>query len=691
MPEMTDGGDDKTARGDAPTVFVSYASQDAAVANAIVAALEHSGLKCWIAPRDVVPGEFYADAIVRAIDAAKAIVLTLSQNACASPHILREVERASSKGRPVVSFRIDLSPMPSALEYFLNSSHWLDATAAGVDRALPTLVDAVHRAVSPGSAMQLRVPDAAAATARKSASSHGAAGTGRPRLTRALGVIATVTALGLALFAADGFWLDRHVADSKADSAARSAETSSVPAAPVIVDRSVAVLPFVDMSEKKDQEYFADGLAEELLDMLSRVPELRVAARTSAFSFKGKSDDIPTIARKLLVANVLEGSVRKAGRHLRVTAQLVRADNGYHVWSETYDRELNDVFKIQDEIASAVVKSLKISLLTGGAPTGSGTLNVEANDLFLQASYLFSQLSASGTTQAVDLLRRALAVDPRFARAWAELSRSRHFQVGNHLIPEAETDAALAEARSAAQKAVDLDGALPEAHVALGRIYEFDDKDNAKATAEFRRALELNPRSSDALLQLGNAAADAGRLDEGNRLREQALAMDPLNVNILQVLGQVYYEAGQAAKAEPLFRKELDLSPDSMFAADGLGLSLVALGRPAEALGYLERSARDNHAKQQVHAALYPALGRQAEAAESLAAFERDPTTEPADVAWIFALRGDMDRTVDWLERQEQANPKSFSEVVRGFIYAAPQLKDNPRYKALLRRVKSAK
>src|SRR2546423_1789442 len=190
------------------------------------------------------------------------------------------------------------------------------------------------------------------------------------RLYRA---ILAVMAVALMYFVVDKFWLSHRVIIQQPAASVASVAHVTAPAAPAISDKSVAVLPFLDMSEKKDQEYFSDGLSEELIDMLTKIPDLRVPARTSSFYFKGKSEDIPNIARRLMVAHVLEGSVRKSGNYLRVTAQLVRADNGYHLWSETYDRQLSDVFKVQDDIAAAVVKALKASLLEGASPRTAPT------------------------------------------------------------------------------------------------------------------------------------------------------------------------------------------------------------------------------------------------------------------------------------------------------------------------------
>ncbi|MHB8476761.1 MAG: TIR domain-containing protein [Steroidobacteraceae bacterium] len=266
-------------------VFVSYASQDAAVANSVVEALERQGIRCWIAPRDVTPGEFYADAIVRAIDAARALVLVLSQHAAVSHHILREIERASSKRHPVISLRIDHAALPVGLEYFLNTSQWLDATEGDVNRAFPRLVEAARKVLAGGSSAQ--------ATPAPSRSSHISAPSPiRQSWSRPVAAVLCLVAVAILGIAIDKRWFSRHIVEEKPVAAAAAAPVT----APTVPEKSVAVLPFVDMSEKKDQEYFSDGLSEELIDMLTKVPDLRVPARTSSFYFKGKQTKISDIA-----------------------------------------------------------------------------------------------------------------------------------------------------------------------------------------------------------------------------------------------------------------------------------------------------------------------------------------------------------------------------------------------------------
>jgi TolB-like protein/Flp pilus assembly protein TadD len=656
-------------------VFLSHASQDSAIALSVCEALERAGMTCWIAPRDVTPGAFYADEIVHAIDTARAIVLILSENAAASPHVLREVERAVSKRHPVISLRIDQAPLPVGLEYFLNTSHWLDASKCEIASVIQKLVAAVRRAIeTPTITVVSATETVAARTPYPSRAGH--------TVRRVAIVAGCLMAVAIAGFAAFSSWEATHRAT------VATAVPATVSAQSPIPEKSVAVLPFVDMSEKKDQEYFSDGLSEELIDMLTKVPDLRVPARTSSFYFKGKQATIGDIAKALGVAYVLEGSVRKSGKTMRITAQLIKTDAGFHVWSETYDRPLDDVFKLQDEIAEAVVSALKMSLIPRAAVASNNARNIEANDLYLQALFLTNhQLTAETSKRSVELLSRALVLDPGFALAWAELSRMKGFLAGQGLLPPGELETARKEARGAAEKAVALDPLLPEAHNALG-VVDLREDEITKATSEFRRALELNPRSSDAILQLGSIAGEEGRLDEQVRLKEQALAIDPLNINILDRLGFAYLAVGKPAAAETIFRRQLELSPQNMFAKTNLGVALALQGKPAEALDFLERGANDDSERRWARALLYPALGRRTEADALLVSLERDPgSAQPFDIAEVYAYHNDKDRAFDWLERQYRVDPK----YLRGEIHSEPllaNLRGDPRFKALLRKLK---
>jgi TolB-like protein len=427
--EVAQGSGNDQSTGDAPRappalpgyadgadVFISYATADKGAADAVCAALEGGGVTCWMAPRNVTPGVFYADAIVQAINSARILIVVLSANSADSQHVLREVERASAKRRPLVALRLDTTPLPTALEYFLSASHWLDASGTTIERALPSLLEAVQRLLG------LQQKPAVNAGLREDAtlraiSSVAASSASMPMQRRTwLQIAAALVVVALVALVAGKLWPWKQVATERVIAVAAPA---TVPTAPTISEKSIAVLPFADMSEKKDQEYFADGLSEELIDMLTKIPELRVPARTSSFYFKTRPSTLPEIAKALSVAHVLEGSVRKAGNHLRITAELVRVNSGYHLWSETYDRQLDDIFKVQDEIATAVVAALKVHLLPTQPVTDSHrTANADAyNQYLLGRNFYLNRPTRDGPHLAADAYRKAIELDPGYALA----------------------------------------------------------------------------------------------------------------------------------------------------------------------------------------------------------------------------------------------------------------------------------
>jgi len=492
-----------------PHVFISYASQDAAVAERLCATLEPAGLPCWIAPRDVEAGALYADAIVRAINEAKAVVLVLSASAIGSDHVAREVERAASKHKPIIAYRIDGAALNPGLEYFLSNSQWIDVPAIGMPAALVKLAQAVRR----GSGQTMAAIHVAAAKPLERTR-------GRAKLIVGAAVVISV---GVAVALGVHFWSNSHKAAQPAATVA-------------ITDKSIAVLPFVDMSEKHDQEYFSDGLSEELIDMLTKVPELRVPARTSSFYFKGKQATIADIAKALAVAHVLEGSVRKSGNTLRVTAQLIRVDNGYHVWSETYDRKLEDIFKVQDEIASAVVTALKVHLLPRQNAAGQEELrtqNLEAYNLYLQGRQSYNQGDTAGYRRAVTAFQGATALDSRYAAAYADLALAQFWLTDDSTSGDLPADiAGFDNALAAAEKAVALAPGLAAGYAARGFLRSATRFDFAGAQADLDKAVALSPGDANILHRSAILLAVLGKLPLAIAREQQALALDPLSAEI---------------------------------------------------------------------------------------------------------------------------------------------------------------
>jgi len=287
------------------------------------------------------------------------------------------------------------------------------------------------------------------------------------------------------------------------------------PKSAAISEDSIAVLPFVDMSQAKDQGYFSDGISEELLNLLAKIPQLKVAARTSSFSFKGKGVEIPEIARQLHVANVLEGSVRRSGDRVRITAQLIRAAEGYHLWSETYDRKMDDIFKIQDEIAGEVVKELKLKLLAAAPKVR--TTDPQAYALYLQAVELGRQFNAEAFTKSDALYRQVLEIDPSYAPAWHGLAGNFINKANTGVLSSRE---GYARAREAAEKALEIDPDYAPAHTDLGWIAMYSDNDPAAAARHYQRALALDSTDVRVLGDVATFLESLGRLQEALALEE---------------------------------------------------------------------------------------------------------------------------------------------------------------------------
>jgi TolB-like protein/Tfp pilus assembly protein PilF len=680
--EVSESGGDQTPT-DPPAalhVFISYASQDVGIANAIVETLERHGVSCWIAPRDVKAGALYADAIVRAISGAQALVLVLSQNSVASSHVGKEIERASSKRRPIIALRIDEAPLSPALEYFLGESQWVDARAGGIDAALAKLIAAIRDPPRNALAINPRVISGMSTVKAPAAT---------PRLRRnrlVLPAVCAAVVVALAWLLADKLGISKHVSHEKHAVAASPIASAGVPALSAISEKSIAVLPFVNMSEDKNNEYFSDGLSEELIDMLTKVPDLRVPARTSSFYFKGKQATVADIARALSVSHVLEGSVRKSGKTIRITAQLIRVDNGYHLWSETYDRQLDDVFKIQDEIAGAVVKALKVSLLESATPRTTPTTNTEAYTLYLQAQSIHNHaLQLADAQRAVDYLQRALKLDPKFARAWATLAIYRvadweFFTSGNYQDVGSE-------ARYAAEQALKLDPKLSDAHVALSVVYSLEWNWKA-AGGEIHQALALDPGNADAFGVATVVALTQGHFDEGLQLAEKAVLLDPLsasNYGGFAGLSAAHLASGRLAEAEAAYRQALDLSPTASQLHFLLGWALLAGHEPAAALAEMEKETDERYRDVGLALAL-DALGRTTEADRSLAVAKAQYAgVVEYPIAVVYANRNDLDSAFAWVDRA--------FEVHDGWVYWVPfdpllkNLREDARYKALLRKM----
>ncbi len=351
---------------------------------------------------------------------------------------------------------------------------------------------------------------------------------------------------------------------------------------------SIAVLPFVDMSPQKDQEYFCDGIAEELINVLTNIQELRVVARTSAFSFKGKDLDVREIGKKLNVETVLEGSVRKAANRLRITAQLVNVADGYHLWSEKYDRELEDIFAIQDEISLAIVEELKIKLLGDEkkALVKRHTDNLEAYNLFLKGRYYFNKQNPGGFEKAIQYFEQAIEKDPNHAVAFAGLADAYWW---GSFFGDLRPRQTYPKAREAAKKAIEIDDTLGEAHASLASIHTFYDWDWEAAEREFKRALELAPGSSYTRVYYSLYLNLKRRHDEAVAQAKKAQELDPLSSFSNTHLGHRLWQARRYDEAIEEFEKWLVIEPNDGFAHLHLGVLYQEKGMIEEAIAEIEK------------------------------------------------------------------------------------------------------
>ena len=417
-------------------------------------------------------------------------------------------------------------------------------------------------------------------------------------------------------------------------------QKAAQPATVAIADKSIAVLPFADMSEKKDQEYFADGMAEEIIDLLVKIPGLKVISRTSSFQFKGKTEDLRSIGTQLGVAYVLQGSVRKSGDHLRVTAQLIDAQDGTHLWAQTYDRQLADVLKMQDEIAIALVQALQLEVEANIVfrPT---LRNTEAYTLYLQGLHASSRFDQEGMEQAVSDFERVIELDPSFAPAHLMLGNA-YFLLGAYgFMPPA---VAFERDRLANERALKLDPNLAIAHAQLGDIHRAYDWDWAAADQELKQALALAPADGDILFYAAVQSLGMGRWDDALKQVNAALAQDPLNPSRYQVLTLIQSSRGRLEEAEAAARRALELIPMGPFGHSFLGNVLLLRGHPDAALTEFSKEAVEA-ARLGGIAMAHFAQGRKADSDAALAQMTKHPTDHPFFIAQSLCTSGRSKRS----------------------------------------------
>jgi serine/threonine protein kinase/tetratricopeptide (TPR) repeat protein len=459
---------------------------------------------------------------------------------------------------------------------------------------------------------------------------------------------------------------------------------------------SIAVLPFVNRSADADDEYFSDGLADELLNVLAKIRGLRVAARTSSFQFRATKDDLATIGRKLNVATLLEGSVRKAGNRVRISVQLVKVSDGFHLWSETYDRTLEDIFAVQDDITQSVVRELRTALLGEEAdPNARGqvhaevaraakgrTTDPEAHRLFLLARHLIDQYTREETAKAIVYLKEALDRDSRFALAWSELSRGYAREAGRGWARAAE---GYERARGAANRSLALEPDLAEGHAGLGYIRISHDWDWRGGEASYARALELAPGNPQVLRGVGGLMLYLGRLDEAIGLYRRALEQDPLSPAAYNNLAVALHALGRFGDAEEARRKALEFAPLSGALRATLSETLLAQGRSEEALSEAMREP-DEIMRLWAVSIAHHAAGHVVESDAALRDLIGKHANECAyQVAEIHGARGEKDAAFQWLERAYTQRDSGLVSMKTSSYFGS--LRDDPRWPTFLKKM----
>jgi adenylate cyclase len=453
---------------------------------------------------------------------------------------------------------------------------------------------------------------------------------------------------------------------------------------------SIAVLPFVDMSPAGDQEYFSDGVTEELLNALTHVPGLRVPARTSSFAFKRQNVDIREIGAKLDVETVLEGSVRMWEGELAITAQLIEVETGYHLWSETYDRRLTEVFRVQREISRTIVETLRGRLAGGETAalppvSAAETTDPELYQTYLRARYFWNQRKPETLFKARDLFEAAIERSPDYALAHAGLADTLYVLVHYRMVPARD---AVERVRTAAERAVVLADEMEETHVSLAAARQLEWR-WAEADREFQRALELNPRSSRALHWYGVLLAYLGRGGEAIVFLRRALDLDPLSFAIRSGIAANLMWLGRAEESQRESEAMLDLAPDHPVALGNLSLAFTIAGRHAEAIATAERLGRGDTTHLGRIGFAYAAGGRREEALLALEELQERAEHEHValmNIGKIHLGLGDHARALDLLERalMEERDPEVAQVSISPFW--AP-LRGDPRFRSIIERM----
>jgi serine/threonine protein kinase/tetratricopeptide (TPR) repeat protein len=452
--------------------------------------------------------------------------------------------------------------------------------------------------------------------------------------------------------------------------------------------KSIAVLPLANRSADPENEYFSDGMTEEIINVLAKVPGMQVASRTSCFAFKGKDIDVRAVGEKLGVGSVLEGSVRKVGNRIRISAELIDVATGYHLWSETYDRQLEDVFAVQDEISRAIVDALKVRL---GSDTGKlvvpATENLEAYTLYLKGRYFVNHISEAEVRRGLDFFQQALDIDPHYAQAHAGIADC-WCNIADNWVEPSE---AYPRAKAAAEQALALDPSLAEALTSIGKVRGWYEWDFTGAEEVLRRAVQINPNYAEAHFVFGSALPSVGKLSEAIGEMRQALVVDPLSAHFSRWLGRFHLYAREYDSAIAQSRKTMEMAPEYSLTCIDMGTAYLAKGDPEQSLKWFQHGQSLKSSIRSYDALIVRALAAMGQREEADAIMQRlegeakHQYVRQEVMAMGYAALGDLERAFGCLDR-------ALAERSAGLVYlhidpGFDPLRSDPRYAALVERV----
>jgi TolB-like protein/Tfp pilus assembly protein PilF len=674
-------------------VFLSYASQDAQAAQRICEALRAAGIEVWFDQSELRGGDAWDHSIRRQIKSCALFIAIVSKNTRARDegYFRLEWKLAIDRCHLMAAERLFLLPVvidetrdgDTGVPERFREVQWThlpggETPPAFVERIRGLLVPAYPHATAP------RPEGTRPLTAATQPSTVMASGAWS---NRGLLLMAAVVLLAVLYLGLDKPWVSRTWV-SPSTVAVHAPAPSSASAAFTPPPHSIAVLPFMNLSGDKDQQYFSEGLTEEILNSLTDIEGLQVSGRTSAFSFQGKDTDLATIARKLNVGAILQGSVRRSGHTVRITAQLINTVTGFDVWSKSYDRNLGDVLKLQTDIATAVANALKVELLgdISARIELGGTHNPAALDAYLRASKIFQAIDdpTKDFPAAIAEYSEAIRLDPNYALAFADRSRARAEYVAGATAGPAVREG-FAKAEADARRAIALAPGLANAHLALAAVLDWGTLDFEQASEEYDRALALAPGDAEVLRVSGYFAADMGHFDAAIAAIRRALVLDPISPDGRANLGYVLYAARRYGESAAAYADALSLNPGFKIGYSDRGLALLGLGDLQGARASCEVQ-RDYWTAEQCLAVVYEKLGHHTDALAELGKIRAALGDSGAyQYATIYAQWGDRAQALAWLDTAMRLRDPGL-ETLKTDPLMDP-LREEPRFQAILRQL----